>query len=142
MTPATIHQLPTAAAVPVVNKPGRGRYPRGVTPIWQGRVLRTRREERDKAKATSGGLKIGDYVMVWQSHASNSNNGRIGQIVAECDYDRPGVTGWKVYAVGPRFDVGGNPANGTTAAAIFKDAWLLPMSPDAAKVYENRIADR
>lgn len=138
---ATIHQLPTAAAAPVVNLPRRGRFPKVVTPLWRGRLLLNRRKEQE-ARADSGRLKIGDYVMVWQSHSTNSNNGRIGQIVAESEYDRPGVKGWKVYAVGPRFDLGGDPAKGTTAAAIFKDAWLLPMSPDAAKVYESRIADR
>jgi hypothetical protein len=132
--------LPTAAAAPVVNPSRRGRLPRCVAPLARGRELRAARQKREAEQ--SGRLKIGDYVMIWQSHSTNSNNGRIGQLVAECDYETPGELAWKVYAVGPRFDVGGNPANGGAAAAIFKDAWLLPMSPDAAKVYENRIAGR
>ena len=36
--------LPGAAAAPVVNPKRRGRWPKGVAGIWQGRINRQRRE--------------------------------------------------------------------------------------------------
>lgn len=43
--------LPAAAAVPVVNLPRRGRYPKIVTPLWRGNVLRRNREYREERRA-------------------------------------------------------------------------------------------
>ena len=43
---ALIVHLPTAASSPIVNRQRRGRFPRGVTPIREGRLIRWRREDK------------------------------------------------------------------------------------------------
>lgn len=45
---ALIIPLPTAASLPVANPKRRGRFPRGVTPIWEANSIRRRREDRQR----------------------------------------------------------------------------------------------
>ncbi|WP_156373268.1 hypothetical protein [Pseudorhodoferax sp. Leaf267] len=55
-SPCNVIRLSTAAAQPPVQPARRGRFPKGVVPIWKGRALRNDREVRRKQIERRHGL--------------------------------------------------------------------------------------
>lgn len=68
--PSSVATLPTAAAEPIVQPQRRGRYPRNVIPLWRGRVIQERAQQRQREldQATQTRAEVAMVMQQWDRH--------------------------------------------------------------------------